>query len=123
MPAMIGTWKMCMDGLTDGWNLMKQGGSAADAVERAIMRVEDNPAYSSVGFGGLPARDGQVYLDAAWMDGNTLRMGGVISARNLRNPIRAARALCGRETNCLLSGQGAEEFAVSAGLTPEMRDA
>ncbi|MBQ7886922.1 MAG: N(4)-(beta-N-acetylglucosaminyl)-L-asparaginase [Clostridia bacterium] len=116
MPAMIGTWKMCMDGLKDGWQVIKGGGSAADAVECAIMRVEDNPAYQSVGFGGLPARDGQVYLDASWMDGNTLRMGGVMSVRNLRNPIRAARALCGRETNCLLAGEGAEQFAVSQGL-------
>ena len=116
MPAMIGTWKMCMEGLKDGWSVLQTGGSAADAVERAIMRVEDNPAYQSVGFGGLPARDGQVYLDAAWMDGNTLRMGGIMSARNLRNPIRAARALCGRETNCLLAGEGAEQFAVSQGF-------
>lgn len=113
---MIGTWKMCMEGLKDGWALMQSGAGAQDAVERAIMAVEDNAAYQSVGFGGLPARDGQVYLDAAWMDGNTLRMGGIMSARNLRNPIRAARALCGRETNCLLAGEGAEQFAISHGL-------
>ena len=120
MAQIIGTWQMCLDGLKDGWDVLKQGGSAADAVEKAVMRVEDEPEFTSVGFGGLPARDGQVYLDAAWMDGQTLRMGGVISARSIRNPIRAARLLCGRETNCLLAGQGAEQFAIASGLA--MRD-
>lgn len=120
MPAMIGTWKMCFEGLKEGWALLQNGASAADAVEKAIICVEDEPTFQSVGFGGLPARDGQVYLDASWMDGNTLRMGGIMSARNLRNPIRAARALCGRATNCLLAGEGAEQFAISQGLP--MRD-
>ena len=55
-------------------------------------------------------------LDAGWMDGQTLRIGGVMAAENLRNPIRAARLLCGRETNCLLAGRGAEQFALNAGL-------
>ena len=120
MASIIGTWQMCLDGLKEGYAILKNGGSAGDAVERAIMRVEDNPEYNSVGFGGLPARDGHVYLDAAWMDGQTLRMGAVMSAENLRNPIRAARLLCGREVNCLLAGAGAERFAISQGLP--MRD-
>jgi len=54
------------------------------------------------------------------MNGSTLRFGAVMSAENIRNPIRAARALCGRETNCLLAGRGAEQFAVENGLP--MRD-
>lgn len=120
MRAIIGTWQMSLDGMRDGWAVLENGGSAGDAVQTAIMRVEDEPAYTSVGFGGLPARDGHVYLDAAWMDGRSLRMGGVMSAENIRNPIRAARALCGRETSCLLAGRGAEQFAISQGLP--MRD-
>ena len=120
MKAIIGTWQMALDGVKEGWELLQNGGAAADAVERAIMRVEDEPEYMSVGFGGLPASDGHVYLDAAWMDGNTLRMGAVMSVENVRNPIRAARALCGREINCLLAGRGAEQFAISQGLP--MRD-
>lgn len=120
MRAMIGTWQMSLDGMRDGWAVLENGGSAGDAVQTAIMRVEDEPAYTSVGFGGLPARDGHVYLDAAWMDGRSLRMGGVMSAENIRNPIRVARALCGRETSCLLAGRGAEQFAISQGLP--MRD-
>ncbi len=120
MAAIIGTWQMSLDGVQEGFALMQQGASAADAVEHAIMRVEDEPSFNSVGFGGLPARDGHVYLDAAWMDGQTLRMGGVMSVENVRNPIRAARALCGHETNCLLACRGAEQFAIEQGLA--MRD-
>lgn len=116
MFATIGTWKMCLGGLSEARQLLAGGGCAADAVERAIVRVEDDPAYISVGYGGLPARDGHVLLDAGFMDGVTLRYGGVMAAENLQNPIRAARLLCGRETNCLLAGRGAEQFAMSAGL-------
>lgn len=116
MYAMIGTWKMCHDGVSAGCALLRDGAEAADAVEKAITMVEDDPAYTSVGYGGLPALDGHVLLDAGWMDGATLRYGGVMAVENLRNPVRAARMLCGRETNCLLAGRGAEQFAVSAGL-------
>ena len=59
---------------------------------------------------------GHVYLDASFMDGQTLRYGGLMAAENLQSPIDAARLLCGRETNCLLAGRGAEQFAISAGL-------
>ena len=120
MYAIIGTWKMCFDGLSEAMALLAGGACAGDAVEHAIVRVEDEPGYTSVGFGGLPARDGHVLLDAGYMDGNALRYGGIMAAESIKNPIRAARLLCGRTTNCLLAGRGAEQFALSAGLP--MRD-
>lgn len=120
MFAIIGTWKMCYGGLSEAATLLAEGACAGDAVERAITRVEDDPGYTSVGYGGLPARDGHVLLDAGYMDGNALRYGGIMAAESIQNPIRAARLLCGRTTNCLLAGRGAEQFAMSAGLP--MRD-
>lgn len=120
MSAMISTWKMSYDGMVEACRMLRSGACAGDAVEKAVTSVEDNPAYQSVGYGGLPDRDGHVMLDAAYMDGNTLRFGAVMSAESIRNPIRAARLLCGRETNCLLAGRGAEQFAVENGLP--MRD-
>ncbi len=120
MHAVIGTWKMSFAGISQANEQLKNGGSAGDAVQQAIMCVEDEPSYTSVGYGGLPDHDGHVMTDAAYMNGNTLRFGAVMSAENIRNPIRAARALCGRETNCLLAGRGAEQFAVENGLP--MRD-
>ena len=120
MFAIIGTWKMSYTGVAQACQKLAVGGNAGDAVQHAIMSVEDEPAYTSVGFGGLPDHDGHVMTDAAYMDGNTMRFGAVMSAENIRNPIRAARALCGRETNCLLAGRGAEQFAMEKGLP--MRD-
>ncbi len=120
MIAIIGTWKMCREGLMEAHEMLKSGACAADAVTHAVVRVEDDPAYCSVGYGGLPDRDGHVMTDAAFMDGTSLRMGGVMSAENIKNPILAARMLCGREINCLLAGRGAELFALRHGL--KMRD-
>ena len=116
MFALIGTWEMCLEGARKGTDLLAAGAPAGDAVEQAIRMVEDEPSYTSVGYGGLPDRTGHVFLDAAYMDGASLRMGGVISAENIQNPISLARKLCGRETNCLLAGRGAEQAAVSFGL-------
>lgn len=120
MSAIIATWKMSYAGVCMAKALLDNGASAGDAVAEAIMNVEDNPAFTSVGYGGLPDCDGHVMLDAAYMDGETLRFGAVMSVENIRNPILAAQKLCGRETNCLLAGRGAEQFAIEAGL--EMRD-
>lgn len=120
MYAIIGTWKMSYAGVSEACKKLSDGGTAGDAVVHAIMTVEDEPAYTSVGYGGLPDHDGHVMTDAAFMDGNTLRFGAVMSAENIRNPILAARALCGRETNCQLAGRGAEQFAMEKGLA--MRD-
>ena len=111
---------MCFAGVGDAQALLMGGAPAGDGVVRAITAVEDNPAYCSVGYGGLPDREGRVMTDAAFMDGTGLRMGAVMSAEGIKNPILAARLLCGRETNCLLAGHGAERFALEMGL--EMRD-
>ncbi len=120
MAAIIGTWKMSLTGVTEAMELLNRGINAGNSVVHAVKRAEDEPSYTSVGYGGLPDREGQVTLDAAFMDGNTLRLGGVIGVRNVANPILAARLLCGRERDCLLSGAGAESFARSKGL--EMKD-
>lgn len=116
MFAIIGTWKMCLNGLREAQALLASGRPAGDAVERAIVCVEDEPDYTSVGYGGLPGADGRVTLDAAYMDGQLLRVGAVMSVENVRNPIRLARALCGRTTDCVLAGRGAEQAAIGMGL-------
>ncbi len=116
MYAIVGTWKMSYTGVQQAFELLRQGGSAGEAIAHAIMSVEDNPSYVSVGYGGLPGRDGQVTLDAAYMDGQTLRFGGVIHAQSIQNPIKAAMLLSQRRKNCLLAGKGAQDFAMAAGL-------
>ena len=125
MATLVGTWRMSVDGIAAGMAKLQAGASIGEAVVTAIRTVEDNPGYTSVGYGGLPAVDGVVRADAAYMDGATLRIGAVLESSRLRNPIDTAYALCGRTTNCVLTGEGAEQFAASQGislgslLTPE----
>ena len=120
MHAMIGTWKMSLEGITVANQALNQGLEIGDAVVQAIMNVENNPNFTSVGYGGLPNRDGHVFLDAAYMNGENLRYGGIMAVEGVKNPILVARKLCGNETNCLLAGRGAEQFAIDSGF--EMRD-
>lgn len=120
MYAIIATWKMSYPSVCDAQHLLQEGAAAGDAVVEAITQIEDDPSLNSVGYGGLPDRDGHVMLDAAYMDGQTLRCGAIMSAEGIRNPILAARKLCGRESNCVLAGRGAELFAIEEGLP--MRD-
>lgn len=116
MRAIIGTWKMSHEGIKRAFDYLEQGGHAGEAVARAVMAVEDDPRFVSVGYGGLPGRDGRVTLDAAFMDGQTLQYGCVIGAENIKNPIRAAMRLSERKQNCLLAGNGVMEFALAEGL-------
>ena len=109
--AVIGTWKMAYDGICLASEVLKKEGALAEAVKRAINDVENNPEYHSVGYGGLPNREGEVELDAAYMDGSTGLYGSVIGARDIANPIDAAMELGKRQINCMLSGRGAENYA------------
>ena len=113
--GMIATWKMAYDGVCKGTEKLRQGGEVSDALVRAIEEVENNPAYRSVGYGGLPNRLGEVELDAAYMDGNSLKFGAVMAVRNVKNPIRVARHLSAFQRNNVLAGAGAESFATTHG--------
>jgi isoaspartyl peptidase/L-asparaginase-like protein (Ntn-hydrolase superfamily) len=117
MNAIIATWKMSWDGVMAAFELLERGGEAPEAVKKAINMVEDNPEFSSVGYGGLPNRLGEVELDAAYMDGTTGRYGGVLGIKGIANPFDVAMELSKRDLNCLLSGAGAEQFAMLNGFT------
>jgi N4-(beta-N-acetylglucosaminyl)-L-asparaginase len=114
--AVIAAWKMSLEGVCLAWELLKQGGGPGAAVKLAINNVENNPEFYSVGYGGLPNREGDTELDAAFMDGSTGYYGGVMGVKGIANPIDAAIALSGRHMNCLLAGAGAEQFARLEGL-------
>jgi N4-(beta-N-acetylglucosaminyl)-L-asparaginase len=114
--AVIGTWKMSLDGVRLAWESLKKGGDPGSAVKLAINNVENNPEFNSVGYGGLPNREGDTELDAAFMDGSTGYYGGIMGARGIANPIDAAMSLSRRHMNCLLAGAGAEQFARLEGL-------
>lgn len=114
--TIIATWRMALEGVTTSAEMLKKGCESGDAVEKAIKMVEDYPFYKSVGYGGLPNENGEVELDAAFMDGDTLSIGAVGGIKNFKNPISIARALSDMKFNNFLVGSGAEDFAYKAGF-------
>ncbi|MBR3358314.1 MAG: N(4)-(beta-N-acetylglucosaminyl)-L-asparaginase [Solobacterium sp.] len=123
--AVIGTWKMAYDGVCKAAEILRSGGTAAEAVLAGCADGEDNPDYHSVGLGGRPDRDGRVFLDGAFMDGDTLRFGAVAGLEGFRSPSRIAYALKDEDANNFLAGPGAALYARAHGfeerdnLTPE----
>lgn len=116
MWGMIATWRMALEGITAGSELLKDGKEAGDAIETAIRAVEDFPYYKSVGYGGLPNEEMEVELDSAYMDGDTLDIGAVAAIKDFANPISIARRLSHETVNNVLVGAGAEKFAHKEGF-------
>ncbi len=98
-----------------GHAVLADGGAALDAVEAAIVVLEDNPEFNA-GRGAALTEYGRVELDASIMDGTTRGAGAVAAVRGVRNPIRAARAVLAEGRHVLLVGPPAIEFAATAGL-------
>jgi L-asparaginase / beta-aspartyl-peptidase len=101
--------------LAAGWRVLERGGSALDAVEEAVVIMEDDETFDA-GRGSFLNRDGKVQLDALIMDGATLRAGGVGCVERLRNPVRAARKILSESPHVYFVGQGAEQFAAEHGI-------
>ena len=102
--------------LAAGWRVLERGGSALDAVEEAVVIMEDDETFDA-GRGSFLNRDGRVQLDALIMDGATLRTGGVGCVEHLRNPIRAARKILSESPHVYFVGEGAEKFAAEHGVS------
>jgi beta-aspartyl-peptidase (threonine type) len=98
-----------------GWRALERGGSALDAVEEAVVVLEDDETFDA-GRGSFLNRDGKVQLDAFIMDGSTLRGGGVGCVERLRNPVRAARKILSDSTHVYFVAEGAERFAAEHGI-------
>lgn len=101
--------------LTIGTTILKQGGSALDAVEMTIKSMEDNPLFNA-GKGAVFTHEGRNELDASIMDGSNLSAGAVAAVTDIKNPISAARAVMQNSPHVFLSGAGASEFAREQGL-------
>ena len=101
--------------LAAGWRVLERGGSALDAVEEAVVIMEDDETFDA-GRGSFLNRDGKVQLDALIMDGATLRAGGVGCVERLRNPVRAARKILSESPHVYFVAEGAEHFAAQHGI-------
>jgi beta-aspartyl-peptidase (threonine type) len=91
------------------------GGAALDAVEAAIIVLEDDPVFDA-GYGSHLNLDGHVECDAIVMDGQTLRAGAAANLQHVKNPVRAARAILEHCPHMMLVGEGAERFAEQHGV-------
>src|ERR1700692_429371 len=101
--------------LDAGFAVLQARGTSLDAVTRAVMVLEDNPLFNA-GRGSVFTHDGQNELDAAIMDGHTLRAGSVCGVAHIRTPVELARTVMEHSEYVMLSGAGAEEFALSRGF-------
>ena len=98
-----------------GAQVLDKGGSSLDAVEAAIRILEDDPLFTA-GRGADFAADGRNELDAAIMDGSSMKAGAVGDVTRTRHPISLARAVMEKSPHVFLVGQGADEFSAYAGL-------
>jgi beta-aspartyl-peptidase (threonine type) len=104
----------CRTALLEGWEILEAGGRALDAVERAIRRLEDDPALNA-GTGSVLNAEGETELGASIMEGDGLNAGAVAAVQNIRNPISLARRVLETE-NVFLVGRGASLFAREVGM-------
>ena len=95
--------------------MLESGGAALDAVEAAIVIMEDSPLFNA-GKGAVFTREGKNELDASVMDGATLNAGAVAGVTNVKNPIRLARAVMEKSEHVMFAREGAEKFAKEQGL-------
>jgi beta-aspartyl-peptidase (threonine type) len=105
----------CQRALGAGWALLAGGGSALDAVEAAIMVLEDDPVFDA-GYGSHLNLDGHVECDAIVMNGATLRSGAAATLQRVKNPIQLARKILESCPHMMLVAEGAERFAKEHGI-------
>jgi len=104
----------CERALTAGWRILEAGGSALDAIEAAVVILEDDPVFDA-GYGSHLNLDGRVECDAIVMNGLTLRAGAVATLQHVRNPVLLARKVLENCPHMMLVGDGAERFAQEQG--------
>ncbi|WP_270660077.1 N(4)-(beta-N-acetylglucosaminyl)-L-asparaginase [Enterococcus thailandicus] len=112
MQGAIATWRMAHDGVVEALRLLEKNERAGDAVEALIKTVEDYPYYKSVGYGGLPNAQGILEMDAAFMDGDSFKIGAVAGITDVKNPISVARSLSEEKFNRFLVGTGATQYSM-----------
>ncbi len=95
--------------------ILREGGSALDAVEAVVRNLEDNPLFNA-GHGSVFTSEGKHELDAAIMDGSTLAAGALTGLTTVKNPVSLARIVMEESPHIFFSGSGAEEFASQTGV-------
>src|ERR1700730_15759078 len=105
----------CERALTAGWRILEAGGAALDAIEAAVVILENDPIFDA-GYGSHLNLDGRVECDAIIIDGSTLRAGAVATLQHVRNPVRLARKVLENCPHLMLVATGPELFAEEQGI-------
>ena len=127
-PIVVSTWDFGKTANAEAWKTLSQNGRALDAVEAGVKIPEADPTINTIGYGGLPDRDGHVTLDACIMDEN-YNCGAVMCLENIMHPISVARLVMEKTPHVILVAEGALQFALANGfqkqnlLTPESEKA
>lgn len=114
-PIVISTWDFGIPSNKEAWKILGKGGRALDAVEQGVHVPEADPKIQTVGYGGLPDRDGHVTLDSCIMDefGNC---GSVAAIEHIMHPVSVARMVMEKTPHVMLVGDGALQFALENGF-------
>lgn len=107
--------KAMNEALDIGEEILKNGGTSLEAVEKTIMHMEDSPLFNA-GKGAVFTNAGTNELDASVMDGASQNAGAVGGVKYVRNPIQAAIAVMENSPHVMLTGTGADQFAIEQGL-------
>ena len=103
------------EALDAGYTVLDKGGASLDAITTAINILENSPLFNA-GKGSVYTHEAEHELDASIMDGKTRQAGAVAAVKHIENPINLARLIMDKSVHVMLSGKGAEEFAVSQGM-------
>lgn len=117
-PLVLSSWNHGLPANEVAWQRLQMGHTAVDAVEAGVRVPEADPETTSVGYGGLPDRDGHLTLDAAIM-GPDGRAGAVCMLEHIKHPISVARKVMEETPHVMLAGQGALQFALAQGFPKE----
>jgi len=117
-PLIISTWRHGLAANEEAWKQLKKGAPALEAITAGVGVSEADPEVRSVGYGGLPDREGKVTLDACIMDANS-DCGSVSFLQGIKHPIAVAKKILEKTPHVMLSGKGALQFALSEGFKEE----
>lgn len=117
-PIIISTWRHGLASNDEAWKQLKNGTPVLDAIVAGVGISEADPTVQSVGYGGLPDREGKVTLDACIMDKNS-DCGSVSFLEGIMHPISVAKKVMENTPHVMLSGEGALQFALSEGFKEE----
>ena len=104
--------------LTIGYDVLKQGGSSLDAVEKAVVELENSHLFNA-GKGSVFTANGSHEMDASIMEGKELQAGAVSLVTGIKNPIQLARCIMEQSGHVFMAGNGAMEYAKSLGFKLE----